>query len=307
VTVVVLAGGSGGAKLARGLLDVVGDELVVVANSGDDVEIYDAYVSPDPDLCAFWLADRIDARGWGLDGDTFAAMDARRAAGEDIWFNLGDEDLALCADRARRRAAGERLTDIQRDIAAGYGVTARVLPMCEEPVRTRVQVDGAWWDFQEFMIRRGGAAMDFSGVQDVALDGIDAARATPEVLEAIAAARAIVVGPSNPVISVGPILEVGGVRDALRDSAAAVVAVSPVVGGHSVKGPTEEFLRWAGMDLSAAGVASYYGSVLDGIVTDEEAVGLGLPALSTDTMMRDAADRQRVARATLDFALGLGA
>jgi LPPG:FO 2-phospho-L-lactate transferase len=307
VTVVVLAGGTGGAKLARGMLDVAGDELVVIANTGDDVEIYDAYVSPDPDLCTWWLADRIDARGWGLDGDTFDAMDARRAAGEEVWFNLGDEDLEICAERARRLAAGDRLTEIQRDIGTGLGVTAPVLPMTDATVRTRVRAGEQWWDFQEFMIRAGGAAEDFDGVTDVALEGIDEAAPTPEVLDAIASARAIVIGPSNPVISVGPILRLRGMRDALAAAAAAVVAVSPVVGGRSIKGPTEAFLAWAGADLTAAGVASYYGPVLDGIVTDEDGTAMGIPALSTDTLMSDAPGRERVARATLEFALGLAA
>jgi LPPG:FO 2-phospho-L-lactate transferase len=307
VTVVVLAGGSGGAKLARGMRDVCGDELVVVANTGDDVEQYGAHVSPDPDLCTFWLADRIDARGWGIDGDTFRVMDALRGLGVDVWFNLGDEDLAVCIERARRLAAGERQTVAHRAIATALGVEVPVLPMSDAPVRTRVRAAGTWWDFQEFMIRHGGSAVDFRGVEDVAFDGVQDAAPTPEVLEAVAAARAIVIGPSNPVISIGPILALPGMREALAAAPAPVVAVSPVVAGHSVKGPTEEFLRFAGADVSASGVAAHYGAVLDGIVTDEDATGLSIPALSADTMMRDASDRERVARVTLDFALGLGA
>lgn len=307
MTVVVLAGGSGGAKLARGMRDVCGDELVVVANTGDDVVQYGAHVSPDPDLCTFWLADRIDARGWGLDGDTFAVMDGLRRLGVDVWFNLGDEDLAICIERARRLAAGERPTEAQRAIGAALGVDVPVLPMSDAPVRTRVKAAGAWWDFQEFMIRHGGSAVDFRGVEDVAFAGIEDATPTPEVLAALADARAIVIGPSNPVISIGPILGVPGMREAIAASPGAVVAVSPVVGGHSVKGPTEEFLRFAGADVSASGVAAHYGAVLDGIVTDEDAPQLGIPALSTDTMMRVAPDRERVARETLGFALALGA
>lgn len=307
MTVVVLAGGTGGAKLARGMHDVCGDELVVVANTGDDVAIHGGYVSPDPDLCTFWLADRIDARGWGLEGDTFAVMDGLRELGVDVWFNLGDRDLALCLERARRLAAGERLTTIQRELSARFGTDVPVLPMCDEPVRTRVRAGDRWWDFQEFMIRHGGAEADYRGVQDVSFEGVADARPTPEVLDAIGRARAIVIGPSNPVISIGPILAVPGMREALAAAAAPVVAVSPIVAGHSVKGPTEDFLRWAGADRCASGIASHYGAVLDGIVTDEEAPGVGIPALSADTMMRDAADRERVARLTLDFALALAA
>jgi LPPG:FO 2-phospho-L-lactate transferase len=303
VTVVVLAGGTGGAKLARGMLDVVGDELVVVANTGDDVEIYGAHVSPDPDLCSFWLADRIDARGWGLDGDSFHVMDGLRAIGVDVWFNLGDQDLAICIERARRMAGGERQTEAQRAIGDALGLRVPVLPMSDEPVRTRVRAEDRWWDFQEFMIVRGGAGP----VQDVTFAGADAARAPQEVLDAIAAARAIVVGPSNPVISIAPILAVAGIRDALSQTAAPVVAVSPIVGGSVVKGPTAEFLHWAGKDLNAAGVAEYYGPVLDGIVTDEDGTAMGIPALSTDTLMSEPIARARVARETLDFAVGLAA
>src|SRR5215212_99756 len=199
VTVVVLAGGTGGAKLARGMLDVVGDELVVVANTGDDVELYGAHVSPDPDLCLFWLADRIDARGWGLEGDTFHAMDRLRARGEDVWFALGDEDLEIGRDRARRLATGERLTEALDALRATLDVPARVLPMCDQAVRT--WVDGT--PFQEWMIRAGGKAGE-QGVERVELRGAEEASVPPEVAEAIATARAVVIGPSNPVISIGP-------------------------------------------------------------------------------------------------------
>ncbi len=299
--VVVLAGGTGGAKLARGMLDLVGEDLVVVANTADDVELYGAHVSPDPDLCTFWLADRIDARGWGLDGDTFHAMDQLRELGEDIWFNLGDRDLAIGLDRARRLGDGERLTEALAALGSAFGVTARVLPMSDEIVRTRVKKDGAWVPFQEFMIRHRAEGP----VEGVAFDGIDTAPPSPEVLEAVAGARAIVIGPSNPVISVRPILELPGMEDALRASAAPVVAVSPVVGGTVLKGPTATFLQWAGVPVDAAGVVAYYGDLLDGLVADEMVDEPTVPALVVPTLMTDAADRVRVARATLDFALAL--
>src|SRR5688572_817361 len=154
--VVVLAGGTGGAKLARGMLDVAGSELVVIANTGDDLEAYGGYVSPDPDLVTFWLADRIDARGWGLRDDTFVVMHALRALGEEVWFNLGDRDLALCLARARRLADGATLTEAADHICRAFGVPAAVLPMSDQPVRTWVRARGAWSDFQAFMIRAGG-------------------------------------------------------------------------------------------------------------------------------------------------------
>jgi LPPG:FO 2-phospho-L-lactate transferase len=157
VTVVVLAGGTGGAKLARGMLDVAGDELVVVANTGDDVEIHGAYVSPDPDLCAFWLADRIDERGWGLRDDTFHVMDGLRELGVEVWFNLGDRDLAVGLRRAELLAGGVRLTEALHELTRALGVGARVLPMSDDPVRTWVLARGEWTPFQEFMILRGAA------------------------------------------------------------------------------------------------------------------------------------------------------
>ena len=300
--VVVLAGGTGGAKLARGMLDVVGEDLVVVANTGDDVEIHGAHVSPDPDLVTFWLADRIDDRGWGLADDTFNVMDGLRELGEDVWFSLGDRDLAVGLQRAARLAQGVRLTEALAELAAAFGLRARVLPMSDAPVRTRVRARDAWHDFQAFMIRERAQGP----VQDVAFDGADGAAPPPEVLEALAGARAIVVGPSNPVISIGPILAVPGMREALAASPAPVVLVSPIVAGAVVKGPTEPFLEWAGQPVTASGVIAYLGGgdLLDGVVCDEDDAA-GLPALRTDTLMGDAAARRRLAQETLHFAEAL--
>jgi LPPG:FO 2-phospho-L-lactate transferase len=298
--VVVLAGGTGGAMLARGMLDVAGAELVVIANTGDDVEIHGGHVSPDPDLVTFWLADRIDERGWGLRGDTFAVMEAMRRIGEDVWFNLGDEDLALCLARARRLAAGQTLTEVADDLRLQLGVRAGVLPMSDDPVRTWVKVRGRWAPFQEFMIRDRAAGP----IEDVAFRGAETATPTSEALEAIAGARAVVVGPSNPVISIGPILALPGMRDALRSCPGPVVAVSPLVGGRSLKGPTEAFLAWAGVPVSSSGIAASYDGLLDGLVADERCEAL--PTLETDVAMPDATARRRLAQETLDFAAALG-
>ena len=294
--VVVLTGGTGGAKLARGLLDEVGADLVVVANTGDDVEIHGGHVSPDPDLVTFWLADRIDARGWGLHGDTFHVMDGLRELGEDVWFNLGDRDLALCVRRARRLAEGARLTEAIDEARRAYGVSARVLPASDDPVRTRVKAAGRWWPFQEFMIRHRAQGP----VEGVEFEGAAGATVTPEVLDALASARAIVIGPSNPVISIGPMLAVPGLREALAAAPAPVVAVSPLVAGEVLKGPTAAFMEHAGQPLSADGVAGIYGGLIDGLVADERADGV--PTLETDVHMDDAAARRRVARETLAFA-----
>jgi LPPG:FO 2-phospho-L-lactate transferase len=297
--VVLLAGGTGGAKLARGMLDEVGDALVVIANTGDDVEAHGGYVSPDPDLVLYWLADRIDERGWGLRGDTFCVMDALRELGEDVWFNLGDRDLAVCLQRARRLAEGARLTETLAELGRALGVPARVLPASDAPVRTHVCARGEWFGFQEFMIRERAAGP----VEGVEVHGADSARATSEVLEAIERARAVVIGPSNPVISIGPILAVGEVREALRASEAPVVAVSPLVRGAVLKGPTDLFMAWAGHPLSADGITAHYDGLLDGLVSDERASVL--PTLETDVEMRDAAARRRVAQEALSFAAAL--
>jgi LPPG:FO 2-phospho-L-lactate transferase len=294
--VVVLAGGTGGAKLARGMLDVVGDELTVVANTADDVEAYGAYVSPDPDLCAFWLADRIDERGWGLRDDTFNAMEQLRELGVEVWFNLGDRDLAIGLRRAERLREGATLTQAIAELTAGLGLRAQVLPMADQPVRTRVLARGRWVPFQEFMIRERGEGP----VDGIEFHGIEAARPPQAVLDAVAAARAIVVGPSNPIISIRPILSVPGLAGALRAARAPVVAVSPIVGGQVLKGPTDAFMAWAELPLNAAGVAGAYDGLLDGIVADEPFDGL--PALQTDTRMADAAGRRRVAEDVLRFA-----
>jgi LPPG:FO 2-phospho-L-lactate transferase len=294
--VVVLAGGTGGAKLARGMLDVVGDELVVVANTADDVEVYGAHVSPDPDLVLYWLADRIDERGWGLRGDTFEVMEGLRELGEDVWFNLGDRDLAVCVQRASRLAEGARLTEALDVLREALGVPGRVLPMSDDRVRTRVRHAGRWWPLQEYLIRARAAAP----VDGVEFEGAAAARPAPEALEAIAAARAIVIGPSNPVISIGPILAVPGLREALTAAPARVVAVSPLVGGQVLKGPTDAFMQWAGNPLDADGVAAGYAGVIDGLVADERTDAV--PVLQTDVLLDTPAARRRVADETLAFA-----
>jgi LPPG:FO 2-phospho-L-lactate transferase len=299
-SVVVLAGGTGGAKLARGMLDVVGPgELTVIANTGDDIEIYGAHVSPDPDLISFWLADRIDARGWGLEGDTFRVMDGLRELGVEVWFNLGDRDLAIGLERRRRLDEGARPTDAQAALTAALQIDATVLPMTDRPVRTRVMADGRWWPLQEFLIRQRGQGE----VRDVDFRGVRAARPTPETLAALAAARAIVIGPSNPVISIGPILALPGMKQALEDSPAAVVAVSPLVQNEVVKGPTAAFMHAAGWPVSSDGIAAAYTGLLDGLVADQRTEVL--PVLETSVLMDTPERRHEVAEQTLAFALGL--
>ena len=282
------------------MLDVVGpDRLVVIANTGDDIEIYGAYVSPDLDLVTFWLADRIDERGWGIAGDTFQVMESLRRLSVDIWFNLGDEDLAIGIERSRLLVHGARLTDAHAALSAAVGAPARVLPMSDSPVRTRIMANGRWWPFQEFMIRAGGKGP----VEDVDFRGANNARPTPEIADALATAEAIVIGPSNPVISIDPILAVHGMRAALRDAPAPKIAVSPLVAGAVVKGPTEAFMTWTGRALSSDGIAGHYEGVIDGLVADTRAELL--PVLETDVLMDTPEARRRVADDALRFALAL--
>ncbi len=299
--VVLLSGGTGGAKLARGMLDVVGAErLAVVVNTGDDIEIYGAHVSPDPDLVSFWLADTIDERGWGLRDDTFAVMDALRALDVDVWFNLGDRDLAWCMERARMLAEGLSPTAALARLNEAIGVRTCVLPMSDDPVRTWVRTGTAGWcAFQEFMIRERAQGL----LEGLEYRGAEQARPGEGVLEAIAGASAIVIGPSNPLASIAPILAVPGIHDALASSSAPVVAVSPIVGGEVLKGPTASFMAFGALELSADGVADFYGELLDGIVADED-VGR-LATLQTDTRMDDAPARARLAEQTLSFARAL--
>lgn len=301
--VALLSGGTGGAKLARGLLDEVGAaNLTVIANTGDDAWVHGAHVSPDPDLVTYWLADAIDERGYGIRGDTWQVMDALEAAGRPAWFRLGDRDLAMCLIRSELLRAGERLTDAHAAVVSAMGVGARVLPMCDEPVPTRIGIRGRVLPFQEFMIVKGTRGP----LESVELSGVNAARPTAAVLAALEEADAIVIGPSNPIVSIGPILAVPGMRAAVASARAPVVAVSPFVDGAVLKGPTELFCRFAGVEPSAAGIAGLYGDLLDGIVADEPVAG-GAPALEASTLMDTPAARRSVAAAVVGHAAALAA
>ncbi len=302
--VVVLAGGTGGAKLARGMLDVVGPQrLTVVANTGDDVEIYGAHVSPDPDLVCFWLSDQIDERGWGLDGDSFSVMEGLRALGVEVWFNLGDRDLAWCMERTRLQSEeGLRPTQALAELRRRAGIDAEVLPMCDTPLRTIV--NGV--SLQEFMIARRGKD-GWEPVYEVRFEAPQPPSPSEEVRAALAGAQAVIVGPSNPVISIWPILSVLG--EELEALEVPVVCVSPVVAGAIVKGPTSAFLAHRGHPSSTTGMLDFYDTVapglLDGVVCDEE-LARQIPSLRTDTLMDTPAARASVARQTLDFARSLG-
>jgi LPPG:FO 2-phospho-L-lactate transferase len=284
---------------------MVGDELAVIANTGDDVEAHGLLVCPDPDLCTYWLTGQIDEeRGWGIRDDTFTVHERLQQLGAPGWFSLSDRDLATCLYRTHFIAEGGTLTAAQGQIAGALGAHASVLPMSEDPVRTRVLTSRGWRGLQEYLILDHAEAP----IEGIELDGIAAARPTREVLAALADAEVVIVGPSNPVISIGPILAVPGMREAIAAAPGPVVAVSPLVGGRAVKGPTDAFIASLGRPVSTAGVASLYEGLLDGIVVDEgdpDPPPDDLRVLSCPTLMVGAAGRRALAARVLEFARGL--
>jgi LPPG:FO 2-phospho-L-lactate transferase len=306
VRVALLAGGTGGAKLAAGMQDLIGTELAVIANTADDTRIHGLYVSPDPDLITYWLAGEIDEeRGWGIRDDAFVVHERLEQLGAPGWFRLSDRDLAACLYRTHFVAEGGTLTAAQGQIARALGAVASVLPMSEEPVYTRVLTPGGWRGLQEFLI------VDRSEppIEGVEVQGLPDAKPTPEVLEALGSADVVVVGPSNPVISIGPILAVPGMREAIAGSGAPVVAVSPFVGGRAVKGPTEKFMAAVRRPSTAAGVASLYERVIQAMVVDADDPGPGpddIQVLSCPTLMEGTRGRRDLAERVLEFADLLG-
>lgn len=303
----LLAGGTGGAKLAAGMQEEIGSELTVIANTGDDIELLGVHVSPDPDLVTYWLSGEIDAeRGWGLRDDGFTVFERLSRLGAPDWFSLSDRDLAACLYRRQFLDEGGTPTAAQAQIARGLGVEAQVLPMSDKPVRTAVLTAAGRRGLQEYLIVDGGVAE----VQGVELEGIAAAEPSAEVLAAIADAEAIVIGPSNPVISIGPILAVPGLREAIAAAGVPVVAVSPYVAGEVVKGPTERFMTAVGRPSTAAGVASLYAGLIGAMVVDEgdpDPPPAEIPTLAAPTLMEGAAGRARLARIVLDYAAELAA
>ena len=308
-SVVLLAGGVGGARLAHGLQAIVGSGLSVVVNTADDLERHGLLVSPDHDTVMYTLAG-IEHRewGWGIAGETFAAAEMLARYGEDTWFRLGDRDLATHLVRTHRLRAGDRPTTIALDLQRALGVRARVLPMADEPVRTEVLTDDGWLEFQDYFVRRHQEPE----VRDLRFRGVEVATATGEVLAAFEAAQSIVIGPSNPFVSIRPILAVPGIEAALqvaRTRGVAVIAVSGIIGGRAVKGPADRMLRSLGHDASALGVARQYTGIADVFVLDrvDEALApsveaLGLRVIVAETLMTDDATRERLARVVLDAA-----
>ncbi|MDQ2965332.1 MAG: 2-phospho-L-lactate transferase [Chloroflexota bacterium] len=312
-TVVALAGGVGGAKLAYGLQVHLGGRLTVVVNTADDTERHGLLVMPDHDTVMYTLAGLANRElGWGLEGETFATAEMLRRYGEETWFRLGDRDLATHIVRTRRLAGGERLTDVCLGLQRSLDVPARILPMTDDPVRTQVRSDEGWLEFQDYFVRLHQQPQ----VREVRFRGAEQATATREVLDAIGSASAIVVAPSNPIVSIGPILAVGGVSEALaaaRSRGVPIIAVSGIVGGKALKGPADRMLASLGHEASALGVARLYAGWADTFLLDnlDAALGpaveaLGMRVVITDTIMSDDAARARLAGEILAVTVGHG-
>ena len=306
--VLALSGGIGGAKLALGLSRVLPPEtLTVVANTGDDFEHLGLSISPDVDTLMYTLAglDNSEA-GWGRKDETWTFMSALAQLGGETWFKLGDADLAVHVERTRRLRSGESLSQITGDLCRKLGVPARIVPMSDDPVRTRIRTDDGWLDFQDYFVRFQSRPV----VREIVFASAANARPQPQFLAALADPdlRAVVICPSNPLISIDPILSLPGVRDALRACKAPVVAVSPIIAGRAVKGPTAKMLEELGIVPSAEVVARRYGDMIDVFVADPDDAavisdaGLDLEVFATPTLMRTLADREHVARAVLDAA-----
>jgi LPPG:FO 2-phospho-L-lactate transferase len=303
--VVLLAGGTGGAKLAHGFAQILpADDLTVIVNVADDLDLHGLHVSPDIDAVLYTLAGLIDdERGWGLRDDTYTALDMLGRLGAPTWFRIGDGDLATHVERTRRLRAGETLTLATLGMAVALGIGARILPATDDRLRTMAETDEGTLDFQTYFVAR----RQEPEVRGLRFDGIEQARPTPAVLDAIRDAELLVIGPSNPLVSIEPILAMRGMREALLETDAPKVAVSPIVAGAALKGPADRMLTSLGHESSAVGVARLYRGVVDRFAVDEAdadlapaVVELGLATQVLPTVMRTDADRGALAQALVE-------
>jgi LPPG:FO 2-phospho-L-lactate transferase len=305
--IVVLAGGVGAARFLQGLVQVIPQQrLTAIVNTGDDRDFYGLHVSPDLDIVMYTLAGVVDeTHGWGIRNDTYAAMQQLTRYGNEDWFMLGDRDLATHIHRTNLLRAGKTLSEVTEDLNRQFGLELRILPMSDQPVATHIQTPAGLLHFQEYMVKRRCA----DEVQDVVFIGAGEARPSPGVLDAIKGAEAILIAPSNPIVSIGSILAIPGIHDMLHEASGMVAAVSPIVGGAPIKGPADKLMRGLGMDVSAVGVARCYRDFLDVMVIDEQDAhlvstieDLGIPTVATNTIMRDNAAKTALARSVLEAA-----
>ncbi len=302
--IVVLTGGTGGAKFVQGLAQVVApEEITTVVNTGDDLEWWGLHVSPDLDSITYALAGLLSsARGWGVEGDTFHCLETIGRLGAPTWFQLGDRDLALHLMRTQLLAQGKTLSQATAAITRSLALESSVLPVTDARVETRVMTPGGELSFQEYFVRERW----HPEVTGVLFSGADCARPAPGVIDAIAKAEAVLLAPSNPVTSIGPILAVPGIRDALKQTAAPIAAISPIVGGAAVSGPAGQLMHSQGLPVSIEGVARAYADFLEILIVDEQdgrampgVESLGIRTVVTSTIMKSAADKAALAEATL--------
>lgn len=306
--IVVLCGGVGGSRFLRALTSVLEPErITAIANTGDDQEFHGLYVSPDPDIITYTLAGEVDdERGWGLRGDTFRWLESMRRFGRETWFNIGDRDLATHLHRTRLLREGWTLSEVTADIARAFGLRITLIPMSDDRVRTVIETDAGDLPFQQYLVKRHAA--DF--VRAVRYDGAAHARPAPGVLDAIAGAEAVLIAPSNPIASIGPIVAIPGIRDAITASPAPKVAVSPIIDGRSLQPPAGEMLAGLGYPVDVEGVAVLYSGLVDALVIDESDAPRagaverhGLRTVVAPTLMRDDASRRALGEAVLTAAL----
>jgi len=302
--IVLLAGGLGAARFLQGLVRVVEPkDITVIVNTGDDVELHGLYISPDVDTITYTLAGLLDeARGWGVIGDTFHGLRVLKMLGHETWFNLGDRDLALHIHRTRLMRQGKTLSEVTASVTDSLDIATKVLPMSNDRVETRIVTNTGTLGFQEYLVKRGAT----DRVKAIEFVGIEAAQPPPGVIKALMDAQAIILAPSNPLISIGPILAIAGVRDALKETRAGIAAISPIVGGEALKGPAAGMMKDLGHEVSAYGVAKLYRDFLDIFVLDQvdddqasQVEGLGIKAVPINTIMTGMEKKEALARTTL--------
>ncbi len=305
--IVVLAGGVGAARFLQGVVLVVHQQqLTVIVNTGDDREFYGLHVSPDLDIVMYTLAGIVDeAQGWGIRDDTYYTMQQLTRYGNEDWFLLGDRDLATHIHRTNLLRQGKTLSQVTDLLRTQLGLQLRILPMSDQPVATHIQTPVGLLHLQEYMVKRHCA----DEVQDVVFVGASAAEPAAGLLDALKEAEAILIAPSNPIVSIGSILAVPGIHDVLHEASGMIVAVSPIVGGAPIKGPADKLMRGLGIDVSAVGVARCYRDFLDVMVIDEQDThlaadieDLGIPTVVTNTIMHDMIAKAHLARSVLEAA-----
>ncbi|MEM2321226.1 MAG: 2-phospho-L-lactate transferase [Candidatus Bathyarchaeia archaeon] len=306
--ITALAGGVGAAKFLSGLVKVIPEEeLTIIVNTGDDIELYGLHISPDLDIVTYTLAGIVDEeRGWGIRNDTFNCLEMLRRYGYETWFNLGDRDLATHIHRTLLLKRGLKLSQVTREICKSLGVKTNIIPMTDDKFETWIETDAGLMHFQEYLVKKGAR----DRVLGVKYLGAEEAKPAEGVIEAILNSRLVIICPSNPIVSIGTILSIRGVREALRDSRAPKIAISPIVGGMPIKGPADKLMRGLGLEVSAYSVAYLYRDFLDNFVLDnidkeekDKIESLGIKVILTNTIMKTPEDRVKLAKLVLEEGL----